>query len=772
MADQHPGGRFYPADRAMSVTVPDSRANCAGETGIESRSLAAARSLRVMLPLPLSGPLDYLMPAAATALEPGSFVRVTLGPRRVSGVVWDGNPDTGLALEQLKVVGEILPTPPLRPELRRFVERVADYTLAPPGAVLRMAMSVEEALLPPPPRRVCAVTETGLAALAAPHLDRKLTAARRRVLEVLRDGGACSISDAANRAGCGTSVVRGLLALEYVGERQLPGEMPAPPPSSWDTPGPPLSPDQQIAARRLIARIGDSGFTVTVLDGVTGAGKTETYFAAIAAVLAAGRQVLVLLPEIALGAQWLDRFRRRFGALPAQWHSDVPQTARRDAWRAVASGRARIVVGARSALFLPFAELGLIIVDEEHDPSYKQDTGVCYQARDMAVLRASLAQIPIVLVSATPSLETVVNIARGRYARVSLPRRHAEAALPRIALIDMRHQRVEAARFLSPPLVAALAETLKAGEQALLFLNRRGYAPLTLCRACGHRMQCPSCTAWLVEHRFTGRLQCHHCGYAMTVPPVCPECLTAGTLVPCGPGVERLSEEVAARFPGARTALMVSDLLSGPRAAAELAEAMARHHIDVLIGTQIVAKGHHFPMLTLVGVVDADLGLSGGDLRAAERTYQLLHQVAGRAGRADRPGRVLLQTYMPEQPVMQALARGDRDGFLAAEAEARRAAGLPPFGRLAALIVSAGDPEAADFAARALSRAAPQLPGVSVLGPAPAPLAVLRGRHRRRFLVKAARSVSLQSVLRDWLARVRLAGSARLQVDIDPYSFT
>jgi primosomal protein N' (replication factor Y) (superfamily II helicase) len=374
-------------------------------------------------------------------------------------------------------------------------------------------------------------------------------------------------------------------------------------------------------------------------------------------------------------------------------------------------------------------------------------------------------------VSATPSLETIVNLARSRYERVVLPRRHAAAELPAVQLIDMRGERIERGRFLAPPLVGQLATTFKAGEQALLFLNRRGYAPLTLCRACGHRFQCPSCTAWLVEHRFTGRLLCHHCGHTETVPACCPECLTAGALVPCGPGVERLLEEVTERFPGIRAAVMVSDLLAGPRAAAELAQGMVEQRYDVLIGTQLVAKGHHFPMLTLVGVVDADLGLTGGDLRAAERTYQLLHQVGGRAGRAERKGRVLIQTFMPDQPVMKALASGDRDRFLEAEAAARRQAGLPPFGRLAALIVSAADAETSDFTTRALARAAPQLPGVTVLGPAPAPLAVLRGRHRRRFLVKAAREVRLQAVLRDWLARVRTAGSARIQIDIDPYSF-
>jgi primosomal protein N' (replication factor Y) len=718
-----------------------------------------------LLPLPLPGPLDYLLPEGAELPEPGSLARVTLGSRRLIGVVWDEH-GAEVPPERLKPIVELLPTPPLRPELRRFIDRVAGYTLAPPGAVLRMAISVEEALLPPSPRRVCAVTDAGIAVLG----ESKLTAARRRVLEGLRDAGACSAAEAARRAGCGVGVVRGLIAAGHAAERLLPAEPPAAC-VNWLREGPPLSADQQAAARRLTERTAASGFTVTVLDGVTGAGKTETYFTAIAQALAAGKQVLVLLPEIALGAQWLDRFRRRFGAVPAQWHSDVTHAARRDIWRAVASGRARIVVGARSALFLPFAELGLIVIDEEHDPSFKQDDGVCYQARDMAVLRASIAEIPIVLVSATPSLETVVNIGRGRYERVSLPRRHAAAALPQVSLIDMRRERLEPRRFLSPPLVEAMEQTLAAGEQVLLFLNRRGYAPLTLCRACGHRLQCPSCTAWLVEHRFTARLQCHHCGHAEAFPAVCPECLAAGTMVPCGPGVERLGEEVAARFPEARTALMVSDLLPGPRAAAELAEAMTAHRYDVLIGTQIVAKGHHFPMLTLVGVVDADLGMTGGDLRAAERTYQLLHQVAGRAGRAERPGRALLQTYMPEQPVMQALAAGDRDGFLAAEAAARRAAGLPPFGRLAALVVSAGDAETADFTAQALARASPLFPGIGVLGPAPAPLAILRGRHRRRFLVKAERGVNLQAVLRDWLGRVRVGGSARLQVDIDPYSF-
>jgi len=747
------------------ISIPRSGATA------EPRSRAIpSRRVQVLLPLPLPATLDYLAPEDGSFLEPGAFVRVPLGSRTLTGVVWD-SVDSGLRSDRLKDVLEILPVRGLAPDFRRFVERVATYTMAPPGAVLRMTMSVPEALRAPRARLVCALSAAGLAALADICPATPLTPMRWRVLEVLRDGPPLPAADIARLAECGAGVVRDLVARGLVEPRSVSAERIEGAVPGWRRSGPALSPDQSVAARGLVERIEQGVFRVTLLDGVTGSGKTETYFSAIAAALAAGRQVLVLLPEIALSAQWLERFRDCFGVLPAQWHSDVGRTARCGTWRAVVTGQARVVVGARSALFLPFADLGLIIVDEEHDPSYKQEEGVCYQARDMAVLRASLANIPIVLVSATPSLETVVNVARGRYQRVALPRRYAMAELPAVRLIDLRQQRIERGRFLSPPLVAELAATLAAGEQALLFLNRRGYAPLTLCRACGHRLRCPSCTAWLVEHRFTRHLLCHHCGHTEPVPAVCPECLTAKTLVPCGPGVERLSEEVADLFPMARTGLMVSDLLSGPQAAAALTQAMAEQRIDVLIGTQIVAKGYHFPMLTLVGVVDADLGLTGGDLRAAERTYQLVHQVGGRSGRAERAGRVVIQTFMPDQPVMKALAEGNRDRFLEAEATARRAARLPPFGRLAAVIVSAADPDSSDFVAQALSRAAPQLPGVIVLGPAPAPLAVLRGRHRRRFLVKSERHVNVQVVLRDWLSRVRLAGAARVQVDIDPYSF-
>jgi primosomal protein N' (replication factor Y) len=721
----------------------------------------AVRRVSVLLPLPLGTAYDYRQPADME-LTPGDFVSVPLGRRQAVGVVWgDGDP-AGVDESRLRDVSAKLDCPPLPDETRRLVEWVSRYTLSPAGAVLRMAMSIPEALEPAPPRVGYAVANQ------LPEI--RITAARKRVLETLAGGPARGATEIAREAGVSTGVVTGLADAGALLRVALPADSDPGPRPDPDHPGPELSGEQKNAADRLAESIGD-GFSVTLLDGVTGAGKTEVYFEAVAAALRAGRQVLVLVPEIALTGQWLSRFVRRFGAEPEVWHSDLPRGRRRNCWRRIAQGRAQVVVGARSALFLPFPDLGLIVVDEEHDASYKQEDGVIYHARDMAVVRARLGEIQTILVSATPSLETVANVEAGRYGQLHLPSRHGGAELPSVELVDMRRDPPPRQRWLAPPLVQALKETLEAGEQSLLFLNRRGYAPLTLCRACGHRLQCPNCTAWLVEHRLSGRLQCHHCGFSTSLPKECPECGAEDRMVACGPGVERLAEEIAALFPDARLSLMTSDTVRGPGAAAAFIEAIANHEIDIILGTQIVAKGHHFPMLTLVGVVDADLGLMGGDLRASERTFQILHQVAGRAGREDRPGRVMLQTYHPDHPVMRALADGARDRFLEEEAAMRREGGWPPFGRLAALIISGRDEAEVDVAANALGRAGPSGPEVRVLGPAPAPLAMLRGRHRRRLLLKASRSVDMQKTLRQWLGRVRWPNGVRVQIDVDPYSF-
>jgi primosomal protein N' (replication factor Y) len=725
----------------------------------DEESFAPGSRVAVRLPLPLSDAYDYRVPDGLT-LSAGDFVRVPLGPRKAVGVVW-GKGSGDVPENKMKDVTQLLDAPPMTAEAMAFVDWVAEYTVNPPGAVLRMALSVPDAL--DPPKSLTAYRP------ADPRPEIKLTPAREKVLAAAAEGPPRQAAELARAAGVTPGVVAGLAKVGALEACDLPA-FPAPPTPDISRPGPDLSAEQKTAADALSAAVAD-GFSVQVLEGVPGSGKTEVYLQAVADAVKRGQQVLVLLPEIALSAQWLERFRERFGTEPALWHSEVTQAQRRETWRHVAEGRADVVVGARSALFLPFRNLGLIVIDEEHDGSFKQEEGVVYNARDMAVVRAQLGKIPVVLVSATPSLETQANVDRGRYAHLHLPARHGGADLPDIELIDMTKTPPQRGQWLAPPLREAVTQTLEKGEQALLFLNRRGYAPLTLCRKCGHRLQCPQCTAWLVEHRLLQRLQCHHCGYQMAPPQTCPGCGAEDSLVPCGPGVERLAEEVQTLYPDARIAMATSDNLYNQRTAREFVHRIEAHDVDLIIGTQIVAKGYHFPLLTLVGVVDADLGLSGGDLRAAERTYQLLYQVAGRAGRAEHPGRVLIQTHMPDHPVMAAIQQGDREAFLRAEAKGREEARMPPYGRLVGVVVSGTDEAAVDAGARALGRAAPQGSDIQVLGPAPAPLAMIRGRHRRRLLLKAGRGIQVQPLVRAWIKRAQIPKKVRVQIDVDPYSF-
>lgn len=726
---------------------------------------AASARVAVRVPLPLGSDYTYKVPEG-WAVPPGTPVRVPVGGRSLWAAVW-GPAEGPVEAKKLKEIIEVSDLPPLSQALRRFVDWVADYTLSPPGAVLRMVLSVPAALEPE-------AAATGVARAAGRPAAMRRTAARDRLWAALEGCGPLGVADAARLAGVGDAVVRGMLAEGALVPAELPRKRFAVP----DPDNCPVTfgPEQAAAAAALTARVG-AGYSVTLLDGVTGSGKTEVYFEAIAEVVRRGGQALVLVPEIALTAQWLERFAGRFGVAPAVWHSGLTPAQRRDTWRAVARGEARVLVGARSGLFLPFADLGLIVVDEEHEQAFKQEDGVLYHGRDMAVARAHVEGIPAVLASATPSLETLANARAGRYATLSLPRRHGGAELPTVELVDLRRTPPEplpgGRNWLAPPLAAAIAETLERGEQALLYLNRRGYAPLTLCRACGHRLQCPHCTAWLVEHRDRrgAHLQCHHCGYVARLPETCPECGAEESFVACGPGVERIAEEVARRFPDARRLVLASDQIGGPGEIKAALDAIAAGEVDVVVGTQMVAKGHHFPGLTLVGVVDADVGLAGGDLRAAERTFQLLHQVAGRAGRGSLPGKVLMQTFDPDQPVIAALAAGDRDAFVAAEQSGRKALALPPFGRLAAVIVAARSDGEAEALARAIARAFPGGEGVRLYGPAPAVLARLRGWSRWRLLVSAPRDVRMQPLLRGWLAQVAIPRSARVRLDIDPYTF-
>lgn len=732
-------------------------------TTIVPSLFAPPRRVKVLLPLPLAGTYDYGLPDGLEAV-PGDLVEVPLGGRRIVGVVWDGTCDPHAIPEsKLKLVESVLPIPPLPAASREFVDRLAAYTLAPQGTVLRMVISAPKALEPAAMRIVYTAADP-------PPTGLRWTGARRRVHARAMEDPPLSASDLAREAGVSPGVVRGFADAGGLLPLRLPDAI------GFDTPdlslpSPVLSEAQSKAAQGLVDCVRSKKFSVTLLDGVTGSGKTEVYFEALAAAVALDRPVLVLLPEIALSAQWLERFQSRFGARPAEWHSDLSPGSRRRTWKAVAEGRVQVLVGARSALHLPFRDLGLIVVDEEHDGSFKQEEGVIYHARDMAVLRGQSSACPVILASATPSLESLANVENGRYAVARLTERHGTATLPTITLIDQRKTPPPRQRWISPPLEDALQETLNAGEQALLFLNRRGYAPLTLCRTCGHRIECPSCDAWLVEHRFGKRLECHHCGHSMRMPEACPSCGDKGSLTACGPGVERLHEEVLGLLPDARVEVVTSDSLQGPIAAAAFVDRVSSGDVNLIIGTQIVAKGYHFPLLTLVGVIDADMGLAGGDLRAAERTYQLMSQVAGRAGRARQPGRVLLQTYNPDAAVLKAIAGNDRDGFYAAEATMRRDQEWPPYGRLAAVIVSGEEEGLVERVARDLARAAPVADGLHVLGPAAPPLALLRGRYRRRLLLKTSKALSIQKVLSDWMSRLEPPGAVKIQIDIDPYNF-
>jgi primosomal protein N' (replication factor Y) len=712
----------------------------------------------VMCGVSVEGPYSYRVPPGM-AVQRGSIVVVPLVGRPTLGVVW-GMPTDNFAHNRLKDIEYAFDCPPLSEELLQTVEWVGRYTLAPPGLVLRSVLRSTEAL--EPERPVTAYRRTG-------HEPERMTPARNRVLETVADGLAWAKSAIVGASGVSASVVEGLARAGALERLEVPPSPIVLPPNP-NAAAPRLN-DEQAAALADIRSLHVNRFGVALLDGITGSGKTEVFFEAVADTLREGRQALVLLPEIALTHTFLERFARRFGARPAEWHSEMTPAQRTRTWRGVMQGKVRAVVGARSALFLPFHELGLIVLDEEHDGAYKQADGLNYHARDMAVVRAKFAQARVILSSATPSVESRNNANVGRYQHVMLQSRFAEASLPDVTALDLREEPPEKNQWISPRLAREVFSTLDRGEQALLFLNRRGYAPLTLCRACGHQYNCPDCDAWLVEHRFRGVLLCHHCGHEQKRPTDCGSCGAVDSLVAVGPGIERIAEEAEVRFPGVRKVILSSDMGSNAQLRDRFAEIAAGDY-DLIIGTQLVAKGHHFEKLTLVGVLDADLGLAHGDPRAAERTFQILTQVTGRAGRASKAGRAFLQTYHPTHPVIEAMVKGDREAFYEHVLKVRADGQLPPFGRLAALIVSANEHDPAMDYARKILSAAPMAEGLRLFGPADAPLSMIRGRHRVRLLAQSPRDFDLSGYVRFWLDQVDPPkGSLKVQVDIDPQSF-
>ena len=723
----------------------------------------------VLLPLPFNDVFDYKIEDNPIL---GELVRVSFGREVVVGAVWKLGKSSNLDEAKIKPVMERLNFPPLSSELIKFIDFVANYNMAFKGLVLKMALSVRAVFDDAKMTTLYKLSGKTLAEAKLKNSD-----ARWRVMDLLKHF-PYTRAEIAKGAGVGQAVIKTMIDAGVLEPFQIEAKKSfALPNANFAKVN--LTPEQQAAADILCAKVGN-GFSVTLIDGVTGSGKTEVYFEAVSQALQSGKQVLIMVPEISLTTQWLGRFEKRFGVKPACWHSGLGTRERIDNWIGIVENRAKVIVGARSALFLPYADLGLIVIDESHDHSFKQEDVVNYQGRDMAVVRAKMEQIPIILATATPDLETICNVESGKYDVVKLQSRFAAAQLPDIKIIDLKKDKPQKypndkgqlnVAWLAPTLVNALKDNLEKGEQSMLFLNRRGYAPLTICRDCGYRIQCPNCTAWLTEHRKSKSLVCHHCGYTTSIPSRCPDCGSEEGLTACGPGVERVAEEVTRRFPTAHIGILSSDITSTLNEVSEVIAQMERQEIDIIIGTQILAKGHHFPSLTLVGIVDADLGLMGSDLRASEQTFQLLSQVSGRAGRGDKKGTVFLQTLYPENAVLQALLHNDRAKFIELEKQSRRILKLPPFGKLAAVIISGSNQEQVEKIAVYLGQSAPNTDMISTLGPAPAPIFMLRGKYRFRLLLKTARSINIQEVLRVWLKRVQIPQGVRVEVDIDPYSF-
>ena len=718
----------------------------------------------VLLTLPFNQLFDY---QTDENLALGQIVEVPFGKEKQIGVVRSLTGSTDISADKIKPISKVFAFPPLQKELLEFVDWVAQYNLAPRGAVLKMVLSVRSVFEPSPMTTLYTLSGKTLAEAKLKNSD-----ARWRVMDLLQHA-PYTRQEIAQGAGVSQSVIKTLIDAEVLKPIYIENKTEFLDPVG-DYQKVALTTPQKAAAQVLCQKIGN-GFSVTLLDGVTGSGKTEVYFEAIAQAIEQGKQVLIMVPEISLTAQWLGRFQRRFGVRPAVWHSGLSMRERTQTWKAIIEGRVKVVIGARSALFLPYTDLGLIVIDESHDHSFKQEDAVNYQGRDMAVVRAKIEHFPLILSTATPDLETLANVDDGKYDRVVLQSRFANAVLPQIKIIDIKKDKPQKGEWgvswLTPTLVQALEDNINRGEQSVLFLNRRGYAPLLICRDCGHRMECPSCSSWLTEHKSSHKLLCHHCGYFDEIPSVCPHCGSKDGLTACGPGVERVAEEAIMRFPNAKVGILSSDNAASFAAVSQIIEKMERHEIDILVGTQIIAKGHHFPNLTLVGIVDADLGLMGSDLRAAEQTYQLLSQVAGRAGRGDKSGVVYVQTTYPDNNVLKALLQNNRDIFMDFEKKSRRLLHYPPYGKLAAIIVSSAKQQAASRVATDLGRSAPHTDFISVLGPAPAPLFMLRDKYRYRLLLKTARQINIQRVLQEWLKMVNIPANVRVEIDIDPYSF-
>ena len=727
--------------------------------------------VKVLIPNVINTGYDYRLTADANL---GTFVRVLVMNRSYIGVVY-GIGDSGLPDNKIRNVSEVFSSGLSVNDLQ-WIKRMSDWTLMAPGAVLRLIVNVPDAFSKPKLEQLYVLKKDDKI---------RMTDARQAVFDAFasNDNDAMSASDVQNIARVSSAVVKTMIkngtlvpcdyrvkkSDEFIFQYQ-------------DTGSVQLNAEQAFAAEEIGKSIEKGGFSAFLLDGITGSGKTQVYFDSAWRAYKQGKSVLLMMPEIALTAQFMARYQKRFGAPPVVWHSNLTAVRRREIWRGVLNGDIRMVVGTRSALFLPWQNLGLIVVDEEHDSSYKQEDMGIYHARDMAVLRAKISGFPIVLASATPSAETLQNVSDGKYSLLRLTSRFGGASLPKIETIDMRQNKPESYVVksdnkedlqqngaLSPDLCRAISETLEIGQQVMLFINRRGFAPIVQCKKCGWVATCPDCSVGMTYHKRLNKLLCHMCGRTAPLPDKCPEC--GDTVSMRGVGLEKIQEEVNIKFPKAKTALVSSDTMLSRQALERLVDKMESGEIDVVIGTQILAKGHHFPNLTLVGVVEADAGLYGTDFRAAEHTFQQLFQVAGRAGRGEFPGRVLLQTYQPDNPVLKAICAGNRDEFMAGDMASRKSAKMPPFGQLMAVIVEAQKESVLNKFCKELADCAPSANGAKIMGPIAAQVYQIRNWYRMRFLITGDVKSNLQSLAKYWLSKVKVPANVRVKVDVGPQNF-
>lgn len=719
------------------------------------------------MPTPLYGLFDYLPPAGDSSLpQPGVRVQVPFGRGHKVGILLALQTESDIEPKRLKRVQQVIDhTPLLPPDILDLARWAAGYYHHPLGEVLSACLPValrqgRAASAPGEPGLRCTI-----AGQTASETQRKRSPAQAQVLDLLNQHPAGLSRTALRLAGCSPQAVRAALQRGWLEAIEM---EPQPTAASLPEPGPPLNAAQQAAVTTLQAGAGRYG--CFLLAGVTGSGKTEVYLEAIRNTLSAQRQVLVLVPEIALTPQLLARFRQRLGIEPLLLHSGLSDGERLTAWLAARAGRAEVVIGTRSAAWVPLPRAGLFIVDEEHDASLKQQEGLRYSARDLLIWRAHQNNIPILLGSATPALESLYNAQQGRYQLLELPSRAGAAKPPRLALLDVRNQRLDEG--LSPALIAGMQRHLAQGNQVLLFLNRRGYAPSLLCHACGWVAACRRCDTHMTLHLAQQALRCHHCGSQHRIPQQCPHCGCAD-LRAIGAGTERVEQALQRHFEAVTTVRIDRDNTRRKgRLESLLAQATAGH-ARILLGTQMLAKGHHFPQVTLVGILDADQGLFSADFRASERLAQQVLQVAGRAGRAQQPGEVLIQTHHPEHPLLQQLIHAGYAAFAAAALDERRAARLPPFSNLALVRAEANQTPAPEaFLTAALACLPAQLTtGIDIWGPVAAPMPRRAGRYRAQLLLLARDRRRLQALLQAWVPQVaalKAARRVRWSLDVDP----